>query len=49
MKLTARHVTGSDVIRIVRRKEQLHGREAYKEHRVPGLELGYGAPQPSTI
>ena len=49
MKLTARHVTGSDVIRIVRRKEQWHGREAYKEHRVPGLELGYGAPQPSTI
>ena len=49
MKLTARHVTGSDVIRIVRRKEELHGREAYKEHRVLRLELGYGAPQPSTI
>ena len=49
MKLTARHVTGSDVIRIVRRKEQLHGREAYKQDRVPRLELGYGAPQPSTI
>ena len=49
MKLTARHVTGSDVIRIVRRKDQLNSREAYKQHRVPRLGLGYGAPQPSTI
>ena len=30
-------------------ERELHGREAYKEHRVPRLELGYGAPQPSTI
>ena len=49
MKLTARHVTGSDVIRIVRRKDQLNSREVYKQHRVQRLDLGYGAPHPCTI
>ena len=49
MKLTTRHVTGSDVTRIVAGKDQSNSRYVCKQHQVQRLGLGYGAPLPCAI